>query len=88
MSIKEPKQSLAKERFKHSCGQKKIDCFFGIKIKDVRLIGPYGIVYQKGTNYTRAHFKVLVESCYDNNNNSTWIIWFPKRISISFISYF
>ena len=28
VSIKEPKQSLAKERFKHSCGQKKIDCFW------------------------------------------------------------
>ena len=47
--IKEPKQSLAKERFKHSCGQKKIDCFFGIKIEDIRFIGPCGIpITRKG----------------------------------------
>ena len=45
--IKKPNQSLAKERFKNSYGQKKVDCFFGIKIKDVRLIGPYGIPFTR-----------------------------------------
>jgi hypothetical protein len=45
--IQAPYQSLAKERFKNSYGQKKVDCFFGIKIKDVRLIGPYGIPFTR-----------------------------------------
>jgi hypothetical protein len=47
VSIKTPNQSLAKERFKNSYGQKKVDCFFGVKIKDVRLIGPYGIPFTR-----------------------------------------
>ena len=45
--IQAPHQSLAKERFKNSYGKKKVDCFFGIKIKDVRLIGPYGIPFTR-----------------------------------------
>ena len=47
VSIKTPSQSLAKERFKNSYGQKKVDCFFGVKVKDVRLIGPYGIPFTR-----------------------------------------
>ena len=47
VTIMEPNQSLAKKRFKNSYGQKKVDCFFGIKIKDVRLIGPYGIPFTR-----------------------------------------
>ncbi len=43
--IKEPIQALAKKRFNKTCGLKKIDCFFGIKFKNVRLIGPYGIPF-------------------------------------------
>lgn len=45
--IKEPSQSLAKKRFKKSCGIRKVDCFFGVKIDNVRLIGPYGIPFTK-----------------------------------------
>lgn len=45
--IKEPKQSLAKKRFRNSYGERKVDCFFGVKIKDVRLIGPYGIPFTR-----------------------------------------
>jgi len=41
--VQEPKQELAKKRFKNSAGLRKVDCFFGIKLIDVRLIGPYGI---------------------------------------------
>lgn len=41
--IPEPKHSLAKKRFKDSSGLREIDCFFGVCIKDVRLVGPYGL---------------------------------------------
>jgi hypothetical protein len=46
-TIKQPSQALAKERFKKFCGPRKVDCFFGIKINDVRLIGPFGIPFTR-----------------------------------------
>ena len=30
----------------------------------------------------------MVESCYDNNNNSTWIIWFPKEFLLALFPIF
>ena len=39
--IKEPQQKLSKKRFKNYIGQKKIECFFGAVINNVRLIGPF-----------------------------------------------
>ena len=42
-TIKEPIQKLAKKRFKNSVGTRYVDFFFGVKLKDVRLIGPFGI---------------------------------------------
>jgi hypothetical protein len=41
--VKEPKQKTARYRFKNSVGLRKVDCFFGTKLRDIRLIGPYGI---------------------------------------------
>ena len=46
-TIQEPDQFLAKRRFKNSYGVKKTDCFFGIKINDIRLIGPFGIPFTR-----------------------------------------
>jgi hypothetical protein len=47
--IKKPNQKLAKLRFGELQGIKKVDCFFGLYLNDVRLIGPYGIpVTRKG----------------------------------------
>ena len=41
--VKTPNQELARNRFKNSIGLRKVDCFFGAKLCDVRLIGPYGL---------------------------------------------
>jgi hypothetical protein len=47
--IKKPNQKLAQLRFGELQGIKKVDCFFGLYLNDVRLIGPYGIpVTRKG----------------------------------------
>ena len=45
--IKEPQQKLSKTRFKNHIGQKKIDCFFGAVVKNVRLIGPFGLPFTR-----------------------------------------
>ena len=45
--IKEPLQELTKKRFKNHIGQKKIECFFGAVIKNVRLIGPFGLPFTR-----------------------------------------
>ena len=41
--IKEPKQKLARHRFRKIAGIRKIEPFYGFMLKDVRLIGPYAI---------------------------------------------
>lgn len=45
--IKEPLQELTKKRFRNHIGQKKIECFFGAVIKNVRLIGPFGLPFTR-----------------------------------------
>lgn len=41
--IPEPLQDIAKQRFKHACGLRKVEAFYGFMVRDVRLIGPYGL---------------------------------------------
>jgi hypothetical protein len=41
--IKEPEQEIARHRFKKITGMRKVEAFYGFMLKDVRLIGPYGI---------------------------------------------
>ena len=45
--IKEPLHELTKKRFRNHIGQKKIECFFGAVIKNVRLIGPFGLPFTR-----------------------------------------
>lgn len=47
--INEPPQKISQSRFLGITGTRKVDCFFGLYIDDIRLIGPYGIpVTRKG----------------------------------------
>lgn len=74
-TIKEPDQFLAKKRFKNSYGIKKTDCFFGIKINDIRLIGPYGIPFTKSG-------KIIIEPI-----SKSWL-FHAFRMTIIHIGFF
>jgi hypothetical protein len=60
--VQEPEQELAKKRFKDSCGPRNVDCFFGIVLNDVRLIGSFGLaVTRYGQVITEPISKYLKE---------------------------
>ena len=60
--VQEPEQELAKKRFKDSCGPRKVDCFFGVFLNDVRIIGSHGLVVTRyGQVITEPIFRYLKE---------------------------
>jgi hypothetical protein len=68
--VAEPKQALAKKRFKDSCGTRKVDCFFGVYLNDVRLIGSFGLAVtrygQVITEPISTHLKIILRVTIQN----------------------
>jgi hypothetical protein len=67
--VQEPEQELAKKRFKDSCGPRNVDCFFGIVLNDVRLIGSFGlavtrygqVITEPISNYLKEILRVTIQ---------------------------
>ena len=79
--IKEPKQKLAKKRFKSIIGLKKIDCFFGVILDDIRLIGPYGLAFTRSG-------KIVLETSTIESLKSALILTIQKIGLIGFLKQY
>lgn len=87
--IKEPLQKLSKTRFKNHIGLKKIECFFGAVIKNVRLIGPFGLPF---TSRGQIILETTTLNSFSSNLKSTikllGIIGFFKEYFLAIFPFF
>ena len=87
--IKEPLQKLSKKRFKNHIGPKKVECFFGAVIKNVRLIGPFGLPF---TSRGQIILETTTLKSFSNNLKSTikllGIIGFFKEYFLAIFPFF